>query len=103
MEERFIGAEGADFSYTAVQRLLLAGRAIVFYLHTLVWPGNLMFIYPRWSLQLETARNSLCLAGVLALTGALALLARKARGPLAGLLIFVGTLFPRWVRERLPF
>lgn len=94
MEEKFIGAEGADFSFNAVQRLLLAGRVAVFYVHGLVWPGNLMFIYPRWSLQSETVRGGLCLAGVLAaLCGCLAV-ARKRRGPLAAFLFFVGTLFP---------
>ena len=94
MEQKFIGAEGSDFSCTAIERLLLAGRVVVFYLHGLVWPGNLMFIYPRWSPQSETAQNALCLLGVLALAGALVARARRQRGPLAGLLFFVGTLFP---------
>ena len=94
VEQKFIGAEGSDFSYSAIQRLLLAGRVVAFYLHGLVWPGSLMFIYPRWSPQSETARNALCLLGVLALAGALAARARSQRGPLAGLLFFVGTLFP---------
>jgi len=94
VEQKFIGAEGSDFSYSAIQRLLLAGRVVAFYLHGLVWPGSLMFIYPRWSPQSETARNALCLLGVLALAGALAVRARSQRGPLAGLLFFVGTLFP---------
>jgi tetratricopeptide (TPR) repeat protein len=94
MEEKFIGAEGADFTYTAVQRLLLAARAIVFYLGSLAWPGDLMFIYPRWSPQSDTGRGALCLLGVLALSGALVLLARRRRGPLAGFLVFAGTLFP---------
>src|SRR5208283_2715290 len=47
-ERRLIGAEGADFSLTALQRALLAGRAIVFYAGKLIWPTNLAFIYPRW-------------------------------------------------------
>jgi hypothetical protein len=94
MEKKFIGAEGADFSFTALQRLLLAGRIVVFYLHGLVWPTNLMFIYPRWPLQSETARSTLCLLGVLALLGTLLARARKPRGPLVGLLFFAGTLFP---------
>jgi tetratricopeptide (TPR) repeat protein len=94
MEAKFIGAEGADFSYSAVQRLLLAARAVVFYLHGVLWPSNLMFIYPRWSLESGAARGGLCLAGLVALAAALALWARRRRGPLAGLLFFVGTLFP---------
>ena len=94
MEVRFIGAQGADFSLTAVQRILLAGRIVVFYLGKLVWPRDLIFIYPRWSLQSDAAVNALCLAGVLALLAALAALARRRRGPLAGFLFFVGTLFP---------
>ena len=94
MERTFIGAEGADFSYSLLQRLLLAGRVVVFYLRTRLWPGDLMFIYPRWSLDAGTVQAWLCLAGVLALIGALAAVSRRHRGPLAGFLIFCGTLFP---------
>jgi len=94
VEEKFIGAEGAEFSFTAVERILLAGRAVAFYIRSLAWPGRLMFIYPRWSPRSDMPLNWLCLAGVLALTGALVALARRRRGPIAGFLIFVGTLFP---------
>jgi tetratricopeptide (TPR) repeat protein len=94
VERTFIGAEGADFSFTAIQRLLLAGRVVVFYLHSLVWPANLMFIYPRWQLDGGLAAGGLCLAGVLALAAVLAVVARSQRGPLTGLLVFAGTLFP---------
>jgi tetratricopeptide (TPR) repeat protein len=94
VEEKFIGAEGANFALTAPQRLLLAGRVIVFYLHGLAWPANLMFIYPRWSLDSGFGFGWVYLAGVLAVLAALVALARSRRGPLAGFLIFAGTLFP---------
>jgi tetratricopeptide (TPR) repeat protein len=94
MEAKFIGAEGADFSFTLLQRVFLAARAVVFYLHGMIWPGNLMFIYPRWQLQSGTADSTFCLLIVMALGGALLVLARHLRGPLAGFLYFVGTLAP---------
>jgi tetratricopeptide (TPR) repeat protein len=94
MEERFIGAEGADFSLTAAQRVFLAARDVVFYLREIAWSVSPIFIYPRWSLASETASNWLCLIGVLVLAGTLVALARSQRGPLAAFLYFVGTLFP---------
>jgi tetratricopeptide (TPR) repeat protein len=94
VERELIGAEGADFSFTAVQRLLLAGRVIVFYLHGLIRPANLMFIYPRWHLGSASGWGCLYLAGVLGLLVALVAVSRRMRGPLAGFLIFCGTLFP---------
>ena len=93
-ERKLIGAEGADFSLSALQRLLLAGRAVAFYAGKLVWPRNLIFIYPRWDLNTGGAGPYLCLAGVVALLAALVLVARRSRGPLAGFLFFCGTLFP---------
>jgi tetratricopeptide (TPR) repeat protein len=93
-EANFIGAEGADFSFTLLQRLLLAGRVVVFYAGQLVWPGSLMFIYPRWTLSPGDAWQWLPLAGVVAVLAAAWLFSRVQRGPLAGLLFFVGTLFP---------
>jgi protein O-mannosyl-transferase len=94
VERKLIGAEGADFSFTALQRLFLAGRVVAFYLRSIIWPAHLMFIYPRWSLGPGSSRAFLWLAGILALLGVLAWLARTRRGPLAGFLIFCGTLFP---------
>jgi tetratricopeptide (TPR) repeat protein len=94
MEERFIGAEGADFSLTALQRVFLAARDVVFYLREILWSVSPMFVYPRWSVPSETARNWLCLAAVMVLAGLLFALARRQRGPLAAFLYFVATLSP---------
>jgi tetratricopeptide (TPR) repeat protein len=93
-EAKFIGAQGADFSFTAMQRLLLAGKVIVFYAGQLAWPAHLMFIYPRWTLDPTEPIQWLFLAGVLIAAVCSGLYSRRSRGPLAGLLLFVGTLFP---------
>ncbi|HEY1848571.1 MAG TPA: tetratricopeptide repeat protein [Opitutaceae bacterium] len=93
MEAKFIGAEGADFALTALERLLLAARCICFYAAKVAWPAHLMFVYPRWT-HLQSAQGWASLAAVLCVAFTLVLLARRARGPLAGFLFFCGTLFP---------
>jgi len=94
VERKFIGAEGPDFSLSLLDRCLLAGRVIWFYLAKLLWPENLVFIYPRWTIDASIWWQYLFPLGILALGGALLLLARRRRGPLAGFLFFVGTLVP---------
>ena len=47
----YIGAQGARFALTPVDRVLVAGRAIWFYLGKLIWPRDLMFTYPRWAVD----------------------------------------------------
>jgi tetratricopeptide (TPR) repeat protein len=91
---QLIGAQGADYALTLPQRLLLAGRVPWFYASKVLWPSNLMFIYPRWTINPGAWWQYIFPLGLAMLAAALVLLARKNRGPLAGFLIFCGTLFP---------
>ena len=93
-EQVLIGAQGADFDLNLVQRCLLAGRVVWFYLGHLLWPADLMFIYPRWTISAADAGQWLALVAALASLAALVAWSRRQRGPLAAALFFVGTLFP---------
>ena len=94
VEMTVIGAGGADFSLSLIQRVLLAARVIWFYAGNLVWPANLIFSYPQWAVDPGVWWQHLFVVGVLAVEIGLALVARRRRGPLAAFLIFAGTLFP---------
>jgi tetratricopeptide (TPR) repeat protein len=97
MERHFVGAQGPDYAWSPIQRILLAGRAICFYAAKLVWPFNLTFNYPRWKLDPSAPWQYLYVLGVLAAAIAFYYLAQKKqaqRAPLAVLLLFAGTLFP---------
>jgi tetratricopeptide (TPR) repeat protein len=94
VERKFIGAEGSEFNFSVIERFLIAGRAIWFYLGKLLWPVDLVFVYPRWKVSQTAGWQYLFPAGALLLLGALWWVRRRWRGPLAGLLYFVGTLFP---------
>lgn len=94
VERTFIGAKGEAFDLTVIERGLIAGRAIWFYLGKLVWPADLVFIYPRWSVSQAVAWQYLFPACALALGAAAWAWRRRSRGPLAAFLFFVGTLFP---------
>ena len=94
MERTHVGAAGAPFALGAADRFLVAGRAVWFYLGKIFWPSNLVFIYPRWNLDARDLRQELFPAAALAALVALFVLRRRARGPLAAALLFIGTLFP---------
>ena len=75
---------------------LLAGRVFWFYLGKLVWPAELMFFYPRWTIDGSAAWQYLFPAAGLGLLAALIWWTRwrHERGPLAAFLVFGGTLVP---------
>ena len=89
-----IGAQGAQYSLTLVQRLLLAGRVPWFYAWKDLWPANLMFTYPHWQIDAGDYWQYLFPVALLATAVGLGWLARRNRGPMAAFLFFVGTLFP---------
>lgn len=93
-EKKLIGAEGVDFALSFVDRLVLAGRVLWFYLGKLVWPADLIFIYPRWSIDATEPWQWSFTIAALALLAGLLWCSRRSRAPLAAALIFAGTLFP---------
>jgi Tfp pilus assembly protein PilF len=95
IEKAVIGARGADYAFSAIERVLIAGRVFWFYLGKLLWPADLIFIYPRFTIDAGAAWQYLYPLGALALViAAWAFRGRIGRGPVTGLLYFGGTLFP---------
>ena len=96
MEQKFSGAEGKAFNFLFIERCLIAGRAFWFYLGKLLWPGNLMFINPRWNIDSSAGWQYLFPIAVLLLFLAAYLAWRpfKLRAPLAALLFFTVLVFP---------
>ena len=89
-----IGAKGDDFSLGASERGLLAGRVVWFYLGKLLWPADLMFFYPRWTIDTRVFWQWSFPVAAMAVIAASVWWRRRDRAPLAAALLFGGTLFP---------
>jgi tetratricopeptide (TPR) repeat protein len=94
VEYALIGAQGATHEMPLIDRVLMAGRVVWFYLSKLVWPADLVFIYPRWQIDASAWWQWLFVAATLAMFVVLWSWRRRSRGPLAAWLLFVGTLVP---------
>src|SRR6267378_5288808 len=78
LEQKFhAGAIGVEWAQTWPERLIIAGRAIWFYLAKLAWPYPLIFIYPRW--KINSSQLMAYLPLVAALAGLLALWLIRAK------------------------
>jgi protein O-mannosyl-transferase len=89
------GTNAAQLNFTAVERLLIASRAVWFYLEKLLWPAALSFSYPQWPVDVASVASygwpALCLVAACVLyIGA----RRGWRAPAAAFLFFVCTLGP---------
>lgn len=93
-ERTWIGASGAEFQLTFWQRLLLAGRVLWFYFGKVIWPGDLMFFYPRWEVATQATQWIGYVVAAILVTVVLWSLRKRARGPLASWLLYAGSLFP---------
>ena len=96
LEQKFhAGAIGGQWAQTWPDRLIIAGRAIWFYLAKLIWPHPLIFIYPRW--EIDSSQATAYLPLLAALAGLLALWLNRARASRAvffAAAYYVVSLFP---------
>jgi protein O-mannosyl-transferase len=93
-ERGVIGAQGAEFEFTFVERTLIAGRASWFYAWSLAWPLNLSFNYPRWSIDASAWWQYLFPLGVVTTLAWLWTIRHRTLAPLAGVLFFLITVAP---------
>jgi protein O-mannosyl-transferase len=94
MERRYAGAVGSEFNLAFIDRCLIAGRAVWFYLYKLLWPANLIFIYPRWHIDAAAAWQYLFPAAFLVAAALFWQMRHRSRTPLTVLVYFTATLFP---------
>jgi protein O-mannosyl-transferase len=95
IEKHFVGAAGDAWALSSLQRVLIAGRALWFYAGKLLWPTNLTFFYPRWTIDDRVGWQYLFpLAAVASFVLLWLARGRLGRGPLAAALIFAGVLVP---------
>jgi tetratricopeptide (TPR) repeat protein len=95
VEKAHVGATGAAWDLSWVDRCLIAGRVLWFYAGKLVWPARLTFIYPRWEIDPSQLWQYAYPAAACAVVAVLwALRHRVGKGPLVAVLAFAGTLVP---------
>lgn len=95
LEMHRVGAQGAAWTLSFAEHLILPGQIILFYLGKILFPVELVFFYPKWQLDAGNPVQWLPLAVVLTLGAALyAARGRIGRGAFANALYAVCALFP---------
>lgn len=95
LEKTQVGAEGADWTLSVIERFMVAGRIALFYLTKIVWPEPLVFFYERWDVSSSEPLQYFFPLTVAAILAACWFLRdRIGRGYLAAFLFFGGTLAP---------
>jgi Flp pilus assembly protein TadD len=90
------GTNRAVFPFLSpIERILVASRAVWFYLSKLIWPSNLTFIYPRWNISLAHLLDYIWLVAGVGVCVAIYFLRRYVgRGVEVAAAFFVATLSP---------
>ena len=95
LEVRHVGATGDPWQYGFIERCLIAGRALWFYLGKLAWPDPLIFFYQRWVISQTSWWQYLYPVSFLGMSLALWWGRRYwGRGPLAAVAAYSAALFP---------
>ena len=89
------GREEVSLDYSLVERLLIASRALWFYVGKLAWPTDLAVIYPLWDVRAGSLVAWAWPVAAFALGAGLWLCRHRiGRGPLVGISYFAVTLAP---------
>lgn len=89
------GTRGSLFTLGPIGRILIASRAVWFYLGKLIWPSTLTFIYPRWTISPTHLLDYVWLLAAVGLCAAIYFARRYVgRSVEVATVFFVATLSP---------
>lgn len=95
LERNHVGAIGEDWNLSPLDRVLIASRAVWFYVGKLAWPSEIIFFYPRWVIDATDWKAYIWPALTAATLAVLWIRRRRlGKGPLAAALFFGTTLGP---------
>ena len=95
IEQTSVGAVGAEFDFSLLERCLIASRALMFYPIKMIWPHPLIFFYPKWTIEAGDLGAYVPMAAVGVLAAAcLVLTLRGRRGPAIAAAFYAGTILP---------
>jgi protein O-mannosyl-transferase len=92
--ERAHGTRTPEFDFSFIERCLIAGRALCFYLGKVLLPVNLIISYPRWDLSTAVWWQYLFPAAALIAGCILWAMRKVSRAPAAVLFYFAAMLLP---------
>ncbi len=95
VEQKLVSSHGADWSLSFIERCLIAGKAVWFYLSKLVLPQNVSFIYEDWNIDSGAWSQYIFPLSLLFLLYAVWKFQHKiSTAPLVAILFFIITLSP---------
>jgi tetratricopeptide (TPR) repeat protein len=95
MEKNNVRTAGADWDFSWLERCLIAGRALWFYIGKLLLPINLTFNYPHWQIDTAVWWQYLFPLTAVALVVVLWVMRKRiGRAPLIAALFYGGTILP---------
>lgn len=94
-EKHHQGMGVVNLSLSSTEKILIAGRALWFYLWKLIWPVNLTFSYPRWNIDATDVWQYIWpVSFVAVMTAGWLLRKRTGRGIPTAIIFFPAMLLP---------
>ncbi len=94
IERTYMGTQAPEYDLTLVERCLIAGRDLWFYLGKLLLPVDLMICYPRWVVSAAVWWQYLYPTAALVAGGVLWAMRKHWRAPAAAFFYFTAMLLP---------
>ncbi|MDP8215916.1 MAG: tetratricopeptide repeat protein [Candidatus Kaelpia imicola] len=90
-----VGARGAEWSLSYLDKMILIGKTSLFYIYKVIYPKDFIFIYPRWQIRTLDILEWLPILTLLSLISLLSLYRKRVNRAITALFTFyLISIFP---------